>query len=97
MAAVTARLPSGTPLPGTSNAAAAPLEVEAEGLGAVDELGVFVELEVPTREARAGTSLKLALTELPLVQAEPGEVLAPATKLTAAHCSNSQLKMSGSA
>lgn len=86
MAAVTARLPTGTPLPGTSSAAAEPFEVEADGLGAVDELGVlFVELEVPTRAERAGTSLKLAATELPLVQAEPGVVLAPATKLTAAH------------
>ncbi len=50
------------------------------------ELGEAVdEAELPTREASAGTLLKLALTELPLVQEDPSVVLAPETKLTAAH------------
>ncbi len=87
MAAETARLPIGRPPPRTSNEAAELPEVEAEGFAEVAELGegvVEVEFELPTRDESAGTVLKLALTEVPLVQ-EPGDVLAPATKLTAAH------------
>jgi hypothetical protein len=92
MTAETVRLPIGRLLPPTSEEAADLLDVEAAGLGLVVELEPEPEVvepledaELPTRDASAGTLLKLALTELPLVQEEPGVVLAPATKLTAAH------------
>jgi hypothetical protein len=50
--------------------------------GGLDSVG-----EPSSRAVRAGSSWKLALTELPLVH-EPGDVLVPETKLTAAHCSS---------
>jgi len=89
MAAVATRLPTGELPPATKNEEAALLEVEAAAVGEVVELRlelgvVELELESPTRAARAGTVLKSAVME-PLVHDEPGVVLAPETKLTAAH------------
>lgn len=74
---MTARLPIGRPLPRTINAGAALPEVDWEGPG-------LVVVEASRRGVRFGSSLKSAVTD-PLLQ-ELGEVLAPETKLTAAHC-----------
>lgn len=97
MAAETTILPMGRLSPRTSEPAAELPELVAAGLGEVVELGEPVEgleFEFPTRDARAGTVLKFAVA-VPLVQEEPGVVLAPETKLTAAHWQRSARDMDG--
>ena len=79
-----ARLPMGNPLPRSINEGAALPEVDCDGPGAV-VVGALPELS-PTRALRLSSSVKLTLTEVPLVQELGTSSAAPETKLTAAHC-----------